>query len=109
MLLVGYHFGITSERPLCDEVKMHLGYRWFVGLALDEKVPDHSTFSKNRHGRFKQSGIYQVMFDEIVQQCIEKGLVSESISRWTAPWLKQTHRLNPRAHHSIAKACGVHR
>ena len=76
MLLVGYLFGITSERRLCDEVKMHLGYRWFVGLTLDEKVPDHSTFSKNRHGRFKQSGIYQVMFDEIVQQCIEKGLVS---------------------------------
>lgn len=76
MLLVGYLFGITSERRLCDEVKMHLGYRWFVGLALDEKVPDHSTFSKNRHGRFRQSGIYQAMFDEIVQQCIDKGLVS---------------------------------
>jgi transposase len=76
MLLVGYLFGITSERRLCDEVGMHLGYRWFVGLALDDKVPDHSTFSKNRHGRFKESGIYQEMFDEIVQQCIDKGLVS---------------------------------
>ena len=76
MLLVGYLFGITSERRLCDEVGMHLGYRWFVGLAIDDKVPDHSTFSKNRHGRFKESGIYQEMFDEIVQQCIGKGLVS---------------------------------
>jgi len=76
MLLVGYLFGITSERRLCDDVRMHLGYRWFVGLSLDEKVPDHSTFSKNRHGRFKQSGVYQEMFDEIVQQCIDKGLVS---------------------------------
>lgn len=76
MLLVGYLFGITSERRLCDEVGMHLGYRWFVGLALDDKVPDHSTFSKNRHGRFKESGIYQHIFDQIVQQCIEKGLVT---------------------------------
>jgi transposase len=76
MLLVGYLFGITSERRLCDEVGMHLGYRWFVGLALDDKVPDHSTFSKNRHGRFQESGIYQQIFDQIVLQCIEKGLVS---------------------------------
>jgi transposase len=76
MLLVGYLFGITSERRLCDEVRMHVGYRWFVGLGLDEKVPDHSTFSKNRHGRFKESAIYQQIFDQIVLQCIEKGLVS---------------------------------
>lgn len=76
MLLVGYLFGITSERRLCDEVQMHLGYRWFVGLSLEDKVPDHSTFSKNRHGRFRESGVYQEMFDAIVQQCIENGLVS---------------------------------
>lgn len=76
MLLVGYLFGISSERRLCDEVGMHVGYRWFVGLALDDKVPDHSTFSKNRHGRFKESKIYQQIFDQIVEQCIEKGLVS---------------------------------
>src|SRR6266536_3505336 len=48
------------------------GTAGFVGLALDEKVPDHSTFSKNRHGRFKESGIYQQIFDQIVLQCIEK-------------------------------------
>lgn len=76
MLLVGYLFGISSERRLCDEVGMHVGYRWFVGLALDEKVPDHSTFSKNRHGRFKESRIYQQIFDQIVEQCIENGLVT---------------------------------
>jgi transposase len=76
MLLVGYLFGITSERRLCDEVQMHVGYRWFVGLSLEDKVPDHSTFSKNRHGRFRESGVYQEMFNEIVRQCIEKGLVS---------------------------------
>ena len=76
MLLVGYLFGISSERRLCDEVQMHVGYRWFVGLSLQDKVPDHSTFSKNRHGRFRESGLYQEMFDEIVRQCVEKGLVS---------------------------------
>ena len=76
MLLVGYLFGITSERRLCDEVGMHMGYRWFVGLSLDDKIPDHSTFSKNRHGRFKESGIYQQVFDQIVEQCIDQGLVS---------------------------------
>lgn len=76
MLLVGYLFGITSERRLCDEVQMHLGYRWFVGLSPEDKVADHSTFSKNRHGRFGESAVYQGMFDEIVRQCIEKGLVT---------------------------------
>jgi transposase len=76
MLLVGYLFGISSERRLCDEVQMHLGYRWFVGLSLNEKVPDHSTFSKNRHGRFKETALYQQIFDQIVRQCVEEGLVS---------------------------------
>ncbi len=76
MLLVGYLYGITSERRLCEEVNMHIGYRWFVGLSLDDKVPDHSTFSKNRHARFKSSGIFQDIFDEIIKKCIERGLVS---------------------------------
>ena len=73
MLLVGYLFGITSERQRY-ELQMHVGYRRFVGLALDEKVPDHSTFSKNRHGRFKESGIHQQIFDQIVLDSVEKGL-----------------------------------
>ncbi len=76
MLLVGYLYGITSERRLCEEVNMHIGYRWFVGLGLDDKVPDHFTFSKNRHARFKQSGIFQDIFDEIIKQCMDRGLVS---------------------------------
>jgi len=54
MLLIGYLYGITSERRLCEDVKMHIGYRWFVGLSLEDAVPDHSTFSKNRHDRFQQ-------------------------------------------------------
>ncbi len=75
MLLIGYLYGITSERRLCEEVKMHIGYRWFVGLNLEDKVPDHSTFSKNRHERFSENNIFQEIFDEIVRQCITKGLL----------------------------------
>ena len=76
MLLIGYLYGISSERRLCEEVKMHIGYRWFVGLSLEEKIPDHSTFSKNRHERFSENDIFQKIFDEIVRQCIAKGLLT---------------------------------
>jgi transposase len=76
MLLVGYLYGITSERRLCEEVKMHIGYRWFVGLNLEDKVPDHSTFSKNRHERFSEGSLFQEIFDEIVNQCMDKGLLT---------------------------------
>lgn len=76
MLLIGYLYGITSERRLCEEVKMHIGYRWFVGLSLEDTIPDHSTFSKNRHERFAENKIFQEIFDEIVNQCISKGLVT---------------------------------
>jgi transposase len=75
MLLIGYLYGITSERRLCEEVKMHLGYRWFVGLSLDDTVPDHSTFSHNRHDRFTESDLFQQIFDEIVCQCMARGLI----------------------------------
>lgn len=76
MLLIGYLYGITSERRLCEEVRMHIGYRWFVGLSLQDRVPDHSTFSKNRHERFSEDDIFQEIFDEIVNQCISKGLLT---------------------------------
>jgi transposase len=76
MLLIGYLYGITAERRLCEDVKMHIGYRWFVGLNLEDKVPDHSTFSKNRHDRFSESDLFQQIFDAIVQQCIDKGLLT---------------------------------
>jgi transposase len=78
MLLIGYLYGITSERRLCEDVKMHLGYRWFVGLGLDDMVPDHSTFSHNRHDRFHESSLFQEIFDEIVSQCMTHGLVKGS-------------------------------
>ncbi|CUH76213.1 hypothetical protein TRM7557_00770 [Tritonibacter multivorans] len=76
MLLVGYCFGIRSERRLCDEVHPNLAYRWFCRLDLSARVPDHSTFSKNRHGRFRDSELLRHLFETTVARCIEKGLVS---------------------------------
>ncbi len=75
LLLVGYLYGITSERRLLEEVKMHLAYRWFTRLGFEQEIPDHSTFSKNRHGRFRQSGVFREVFEEIVRRCVEAGLV----------------------------------
>ena len=57
MLVVGHCYGIRSERKLCEEVKLHLAYRWFCRLDLDDKAPHHSTFSENRLNRFRQSDI----------------------------------------------------
>ena len=75
MMLVGYAFGIRSDRRLCEEVHLNLAYRWFCRLGLDGRVPDHSTFSKNRYGRFQESGIYRTLFEEVVSQCQAAGLV----------------------------------
>ena len=76
MLIIGYLYGITSERRLCEEAKMHIGYRWFIGSTLEDKVPDHSTFSKNRHQRFAENNIFQEIFDEIINQCMSEGLLT---------------------------------
>lgn len=75
LLLVGYLYGITSERRLMEEVRMHLAYRWFSRLGFERGIPDHSTFSKNRHGRFRGVGIFLEVFEEIVRRCLEAGLV----------------------------------
>jgi transposase len=75
MLIVGYCFGIRSERRLCEEVHLNLAYRWFCRLGLDGDVPDHSTFSKNRHGRFRESDLFRQLFEATVRRCIEEGLV----------------------------------
>src|SRR4051794_40576298 len=75
MLLVGYCFGIRSERRLCEEVHLNLAYRWFCRLGLDGEVPDHSTFSKNRHGRFRDSDLLRRLFETVLQRCIDEGLV----------------------------------
>jgi transposase len=76
MLVVGYCMGIRSERRLCDEVHLNPAYRWFCRLGLDGKVPDHSTFSKNRHGRFRQSNVLRHLFETVVERCLREGLVS---------------------------------
>jgi transposase len=75
MLIVGYCYGIRSERRLCEEVDLHLAYRWFCRLDLDDQVPDHSTISVNRHGRFRDSDILRQVFEAVVRACMDAGLV----------------------------------
>ena len=75
ILLIGYLYGISSERKLVEELRMHLAWRWFTGLGFDEEVPHHSAFSKNRHGRFQESKVFEQLFEEVVAQCLAVGLV----------------------------------
>jgi transposase len=75
MLIVGYCFGIRSERRLCEEVHLNLAYRWFCRLGLEDQVPDHSTFSKNRHGRFRDSDTLRHVFESVLRRCMSEGLI----------------------------------
>ena len=75
MILIGYCYGIRSERRLCEEVELNLAYRWFCRLSIEDQVPDHSTFSKNRHGRFRDSEAFRFMFERVLQRCMAEGLV----------------------------------
>lgn len=75
MLIIGYCYGIRSERRLCEEVSMNLAYRWFCRLGLKDKVPDHSSFSKNRHGRFRDHDAFRQLFDSVLRRCMAEGLV----------------------------------
>jgi transposase len=75
MLIVGYCYGVRFERKLCEEVELHLAYRWFCRLDLEDKVPDHSTFSVNRHGRFRDSDLFRKLFEAVVRACMDAGLV----------------------------------
>ena len=79
MLIVGYCFGIRSERRLCEEVHLNLAYRWFLGLGIDEKVPDHSTISQAYRRRFQGNDVFQQIFEDIVRQAESHGLVSGRI------------------------------
>ncbi|MDP6774145.1 MAG: IS1182 family transposase [Rhodospirillales bacterium] len=76
MLLVGYCHSIRSERRLCQEVELNLAYRWFCRLGLEDRVPNHSTFSVNRHGRFRDGDVFRLVFENVVRQCMEAGLVA---------------------------------
>ncbi len=75
MLVVGYCYGIRSKRRLCEEVHLNLAYRWFCRLGLEDEVPNHSTFSKNRHGRFRDSDLFRWLFNEVLRRCMAAGLV----------------------------------
>jgi len=75
MLLIGYCLGIRSERQLCEEINLILAYRWFCRLSITDQVPDHSTFSKNRHGRFRESEAFRFVFEQVIKRCIEEGLI----------------------------------
>ena len=75
MLIIGYCFGIRSERRLCEEVHLNLAYRWFCRLDLEDAVPDHSTFSKNRHGRFRESDALRHVFESVLRRCMTEGLI----------------------------------
>jgi transposase len=76
MLIVGYCFGIRSERRLCEEVHLNLAYRWFCCLGLEDAVPEHSTFSRNRHGRCRESDVLRHVFETVLVRCISEGLVA---------------------------------
>jgi transposase len=75
MLIVGYCYGIRSERQLCEEIGLNLAYRWFCRLSIEDKVPDHSTFSKTRHGRFRESEALRFVFEQVVERCMAEGFV----------------------------------
>src|SRR5215468_5155991 len=75
MLLIGYVFAIRSERLLCREVKVNLAYRWFCGLSIEDKIPDHSAFSRARNERFRESDVFRRVFERVVEACIAAGLV----------------------------------
>ena len=75
MLLVGYVFAIRSERRICAEVQVNLAYRWFCRLSIEDKIPDHSVFSRARHERFRESEVFRRVFERVVASCIAVGLV----------------------------------
>ena len=79
MLLVGYLYGVRSERRLCEDVDLNLAFRWFCRLGLDGRVPDHSTFTKNRHGRFRDSDIMREVFERTVELCLDCGLADAAL------------------------------
>ena len=84
MALIGRLYAIPSERRLCEEVRYNLAYRWFCGLATSAAVPHHSTFSKNRHGRFRDAGVFRALFEATVRRCVAAGLVTAFL--WRSAW-----------------------
>lgn len=75
MLIIGYVFAIRSERAICRDVQVNLAYRWFCGLSIEDKIPDHSAFSRARHERFRDGDVFRRLFERVVEACIAAGLV----------------------------------
>src|SRR5215831_9612644 len=90
ILLIGYLYGITSERKLVEELRMHLAWRWFTGLSFDQEIPHHSTFSKNRHGRFQESKLFEQLFERIVRHKPRLSMISGFFLRITVAVLLAT-------------------
>lgn len=113
MLIVGYCFGIRSERRLCEEVRLNLAYRWFCRLGLEGDVPNHSTFSKMRHGRFRDADLLRELFETVVRRCMREGLVDgEGFAVNASMIVADAHRqrgietpeeLNPKAQRAVAE------
>jgi transposase len=78
-LLIGFLYGIDSERRIEQEIRVNMAYRWFLGLDIDDRVPDHSTISQNRRRRFNGENIYRILFERVLMLCIEKGLVDGTL------------------------------
>lgn len=104
MLFVGYLFGVRSERQLAREVQVNVAYRWFLGLSLTDKVPDASTFSQNRRRRFDGTDIEQVIFDRIVEQAIEHGLIGGQALYTDSTHLKANANKRRHTVHEVAHA-----
>jgi transposase len=75
MLIIGYVFALRSERAICRDVQVNFAYRWFCGLSIEDKIPDHSAFSRARHERFRDSDVFRRVFERVVETCIAAGLV----------------------------------
>ena len=90
ILLIGYLYGISSERKLVEELRMHLAWRWFTGLGFDEEVPHHSTFSKNRHGRFQESKVFEQLFGKLWPNASQLDWCVETSYQSMEPSLRQT-------------------
>src|SRR5205807_10577503 len=88
ILLIGYLYGISSERKLVEELRMHLAWRWFTGRGIDQEIPHHSTFSKNRHGRFQESKLFEQLIEHIVRQCMEVGLAEGKHPSWDGSFVE---------------------
>src|SRR5260221_5438902 len=106
MLIIGYVFAIRSERALCRDVQVNFAYRWFCGLSIEDKIPDHSAFSRARNERFRDSDIFRSVFERVVGVCLAAGLVggvrfsflpmlvvSQTLKARAKPWREKRQRL----------------